>query len=70
MGSLSIFHWLVFILIWLAFAIPLARLGKHVGHPSWVAYLVCVLPLGCLIYLWIVAYSGKLGRLAQATSNS
>jgi hypothetical protein len=63
MGTMSIWHWLVLLLLWLAFAIPLSRLGKRVGHPAWVGYLVCfpLLPFGSIIYLWLIAYSSKFG---------
>ncbi len=58
MGSLSIWHWIVFAVLWLGFAVPLSRLAKRTGHAQWVPYLVCfpVIPFGSLVYLWMIAF--------------
>jgi uncharacterized membrane protein YhaH (DUF805 family) len=55
MGSLSIWHWLI-VLIVVTIPIPVAKLLHKTGRSGWWA-LLYFLPLLNIIFLWIWAFS-------------
>lgn len=56
MGSFSIFHWIVVLVVLAIFAIPAAVILKRAGYsPAWV--LVGIIPGVFIIGLWIFAFA-------------
>jgi uncharacterized membrane protein YhaH (DUF805 family) len=55
MGSLSIWHWIIIIVV-MAVPIPVAKLLKKTGRTGWWALLYFV-PILNIIFLWIWAFS-------------
>lgn len=55
MGSFSIWHWLILIVMWLAFLWPIGRILTRTGHSNFLA-LIALIPLVNLIALWVFAY--------------
>ena len=56
MGSLSIWHWIIVILILVLYGVPTAKILGRAGHSKWwtIAFFV---PLLNIIALWVFAYS-------------
>lgn len=56
MGSLSIWHWLIVVLIPFAtVTIPLVKLFPRAGLPAWLG-LFGIVPVIALIFLWVLAF--------------
>lgn len=57
MGDISIWHWLVLLVFWVAIAFPVSKIAARAGHAAWISYLMCfpILPFGLIIYLWVLA---------------
>lgn len=55
MGSLSIWHWLVVIMILTIFGIPMARIIRRTGHSRWWV-IAFFLPVANIIALWTLAF--------------
>ena len=64
MGSLSIWHDLIIVVIGLAVVIPFAKLLPRAGIPSWVAILAFI-PLVPLILLWVLAFKRWPGDVTE-----
>lgn len=55
MGSFSIWHWLILIIIAFTIVIPFAQILKRTGHsPIW--SIICFIPLLNWIALWVFAF--------------
>ena len=55
MGSFSIWHWLIILLVLVGFGYPIARIIRRTGRsPAWV--LLCLVPFGFVIGLWMLAF--------------
>lgn len=57
MGAFSIWHWLIVIIAWVVWIVPLYRILGRVALPKGLAFLALFPPLG-LIILWVIAFSG------------
>ena len=55
MGSMSVMHWLVIVVIYLIFGIPVARILRRIGYSGWWSVLV-IIPIANLIGLWVLAF--------------
>ena len=55
MGTLSVFHWLIFLIYEAVFVIPIAKVLRRVGFSPWLA-LISIVPLVNVIMLWVFAY--------------
>ncbi len=56
MGSFSPVHFIILILVVLGMGVPIWRILKRLGfNPFWA--LVCFVPFGGLIGLWVLAYA-------------
>lgn len=55
MGSMGIWHWLVFLFVWLLYLWPLGRILRRTGHSGLWAILSLIPPL-FFIFLWVWAY--------------
>jgi hypothetical protein len=58
MGSMSVWHWIIFLLLWVAVAVPLAKLAKRTGHSVWLAWVLSfpMFAIGGMAYLWFLAF--------------
>ena len=56
MGSLSIWHWLIVLVVLAIFLVPIARILRRAGRSPWWCLLFFV-PLGNLIGLWLFAFT-------------
>ena len=60
MGTLSIWHWAILLLLWqLASAItvvPVWLILRRLGIPGWLS-LLSVIPIVGLVALWVMAFS-------------
>ena len=56
MGSLSIWHWLIFIFFIVVLGIPIARILTRIGYSKWWA-IVYFIPFVNIVGIWILAYS-------------
>lgn len=56
MGSFSIWHWLIVLIVIAVLLWPLARILKRTGHSPWWA-LVWLVPVVNVIALWVLAYA-------------
>jgi predicted PurR-regulated permease PerM len=55
MGAMSLWHWLVFVIILAVLLVPVARVLRRVGFSRWWC-IVTVIPLFGLIGLWVFAF--------------
>jgi hypothetical protein len=56
MGALSIWHWLIVILIVTLFALPVIKILHRMGYSGWWVLIGVISPLN-IIGLWYLAYS-------------
>ena len=56
MGSFSRFHWLIVLIVWVAWIVPLYRILGKVGFAKGWAFLALFPPAGMVI-LWVIAFS-------------
>jgi hypothetical protein len=56
MGSLSIWHWIIVILVFVFYGVPTAKILGRAGHSKWWT-IVFFAPLLNIIALWVFAYS-------------
>jgi hypothetical protein len=56
MGSLSIFHFLIVILVLATFIVPVVKIIKKAGYSGWWTLLWFV-PLANIIMLWVFAFA-------------
>jgi predicted ABC-type exoprotein transport system permease subunit len=56
MGGLSIFHWLIVLLLLGIVVFPIGRIVSRTGASGWWALLACV-PLVNLVALWFFAFA-------------
>jgi hypothetical protein len=69
MGGFSIFHWLVVLIVTLAWVVPMARICRRVGI-GWGWSLLGFIPLFGVLGLWVIAFrpwplEGRDGRLGD-----
>ena len=55
MGSLSLWHWIIVILVWAAWITPLYHILGRIGFSKAWAFLALFPPLGMVI-LWVIAF--------------
>jgi len=70
MGSFTIWHWVIVIVLVVVHLIPAARIVHRIGITRWYAVLL-VLPLASFVALWVLAYMPWPieKRTARSTSN-
>jgi hypothetical protein len=56
MGSFSPVHLIILFLIFLVFGYPVWRILKRLGLNPFLS-LICLIPIGNLIGLWVLAYA-------------
>ena len=56
MGSLSIFHWIILILIVFIYLFPVIKILQKAGYSGWWV-LVGFVPLLNIIMLWVFAFA-------------
>jgi hypothetical protein len=56
MGSLSIWHWLILIIICLVYFVPIWRIVSKAGFPGALS-LLSVIPIVNIILLWVFAFT-------------
>ncbi len=56
MGGLSIWHWLVLIIIWTIWIVPLYRICGRIGFARGWAFVGLLPPLAMAL-LWVIAFS-------------
>jgi hypothetical protein len=54
MGSFSLVHWIVYLLVTAIFLVPVALILKKAGYSGWLALLGMV-PLVNIVCLWVFA---------------
>lgn len=55
MGSFSLMHWIIVLVVWAAWMIPLSAILKRIGWSrGWV--LVAIFPPLAMILLWAIAF--------------
>ena len=64
MGSLSIWHWLLILIVIAAVIIPFWRILPRAGIPGWIG-IFAILPGVALILLWILAFKSWPGDLPK-----
>ena len=56
MGSLSIYHWLIVVVVLVVYFIPIVKILHKAGYSGWWVLLYFV-PFGALIGLWVFAFA-------------
>ena len=56
MGSLSIMHWLVVLIIASVYVIPVVKILQQAGYSGWWV-LISFVPFGNIIGLWVFAFA-------------
>ncbi|MCB4863202.1 hypothetical protein K7W03_26880 [Sphingobium sp. PNB] len=57
MGSYSLMHWIILLVVWAAWMIPLNAILKRIGWSrAWV--LVAIFPPLAMVLLWCIAFGG------------
>lgn len=56
MGSLSIWHWLIFLILWAALALPACLIARKAGY-HWSLGILYGIPLISILMLWVFAFS-------------
>jgi uncharacterized membrane protein YhaH (DUF805 family) len=56
MGSLSIFHWLIVVVVLAIYLIPAAAIAKKAGYSGWWC-LILLVPLVNLIMIYVFAFA-------------
>ena len=54
MGGISIWHWLILLIITLLWVIPLGQISRRIGWSPWLG-LLGFIPLAGVILLWAIA---------------
>jgi len=55
MGSLSMFHWLILLVMWVLWIVPLYRILGRIGWSQGWAFVALIPPLG-MVLLWFIAF--------------
>jgi hypothetical protein len=56
MGSLSIFHWIIVIIVLALYGVPAAKILGRAGYSKWWT-IVFFVPVLNIVALWVFAYS-------------
>jgi hypothetical protein len=56
MGGLSIWHWLIVLIVWALLLVPIVKIINKAGFSGWWS-IVSLIPLVNILGLWIFAYS-------------
>lgn len=56
MGSLSIWHWLIVLIMLAIYLVPAAKIASKAGYSGWWC-LIMIVPLVNLVMLWVFAFS-------------
>jgi hypothetical protein len=56
MGSLSIFHWLIVIVVSAIFVVPIVKIIQKAGYSGWWVLLWFV-PIANIVMLWVFAFA-------------
>lgn len=57
MGSLSVWHWLVVLIVWVALPLPpIARILRKAGRSRWWC-LIALIPIVNIVGLWTFAFT-------------
>lgn len=55
MGSLSVFHWLIVLIVIATITIPFIKLFPRAGLPAWLG-VFGIVPFVALVFLWVLAF--------------
>lgn len=55
MGSFSVWHWLIVLLMGAVFVVPFWRIFRRTGIPP-ILSILAVVPMVAVFYLWVVAF--------------
>jgi hypothetical protein len=56
LGSLSIMHWFVVLIIFAVYGVPVVKILRRAGYSGWWV-IVTLIPIVNIIALWIFAFS-------------
>jgi len=56
MGTLSLWHWIIVVLFFVTFGVPIARILRRAGRSRWWTVMFFV-PLVNLVALWVFAFT-------------
>ena len=56
MGNLSVFHWVVVIVVLLVYFVPIFKITQKAGYSGWWC-LIMVVPLVNIVMLWVFAFA-------------
>ena len=56
MGGLSIWHWLIVLIVWALLLVPIVKIINKAGFSGWRS-IVSLIPLVNILGLWVFAYS-------------
>jgi hypothetical protein len=54
MGSFSIWHWLILIILFLLIVVPFMKILPRAGIPGWIG-IFAIIPFVSVILLWVLA---------------
>jgi hypothetical protein len=56
MGGLSLWHWIIVLLLWFVVLYPVGKILRKAGYSGWWV-LLSLVPLANIVALWIFAFS-------------
>lgn len=56
MGSMSLVHWIIVLVILLIYLVPIIKILRKAGYSGWWCILLFI-PLVNIVFLWIFAYA-------------
>jgi len=56
MGSISLVHWIIVLIILLVYLLPIIKILQKAGYSGWWCILLFI-PIVNIVFLWIFAYS-------------
>ena len=56
MGELSIFHWIIVVVVLILYLVPVVAILRKAGYSGWWVLLWFV-PIGNIVALWIFAFA-------------
>ncbi len=56
MNGLSIWHWLIVLIVWALLLVPIVKIINKAGFSGWRS-IVSLIPLVNILGLWVFAYS-------------
>ena len=56
MGGMSIFHWIIVLVVLAVYLVPAVRIVQKAGYSGWWCVLL-IIPLVNIVFLWIFAFA-------------